>query len=269
MIQLGFTYGLNYPFVVSNQWAVQQIFDFLPPGVAHGIDVNNNEVSVAYLQPYNTLARNGYITTLAMAYIPEDMVNELSIQLLNPKSALFTNSDPTIATLMNMLDTSIPLRAGATAGDGSEINSANAATASGSPNGGAAGGSESGSSSSVKPSSIGIGLGVVGGAALYGAAMFMVAKRYKKRKNAHKRASSVQSAGTDSSNGTNARETNTLMTGARNSYGSRPAGTGPSAGANYPTHHAGRDSRNSDRSQQSGRTFISPPVMAENSLGWN
>lgn len=86
----------------------------------------------------------------------------------------------------------------------------------------------------------------------------MVARRYKKRKNAHKRASSVQSG---SSNGSAARETNTLMAGARNSYGSRPQMA--------QTHQAGRESRTSDRSGQSGRTYISPPVTAENSLGWN
>ena len=93
-------------------------------------------------------------------------------------------------------------------------------------------------------------------------AMFLVARRYKKRKNAHKRASSVQSGSSNGSNGSAARETNTLMAGARNSYGSRPQMA--------QTHQAGgRESRTSDRSGQSGRTYISPPVNAENSLGWN
>jgi len=256
LIQLGFTYGLNYPFVVSNQWAVQQIFDYLPPGVAHGVGIEKSAVVMQYLQPYNTLSRNGYITTLAMAYIPDDQVNPLSLALLNPKSDLYNNDNPTVKTLVAMLDPSIPLIAGQNIGDGSPINSANAATTSSGSNGeGAAGTDDSTGNSSVKPSSIGIGLGVVGGAAVYGVAMFMVAKRYKKRKNQHKRASSVQSGNSAP------RETNTLMTGARNSYGSRQPG--------YNNAGHGRDSRNSDRSQQSGRTYISPPVMAENSLGWN
>lgn len=240
--------------MVSNNWAVQQIFDYLPPGVAHGVDIDAKEVVMQYLQPYNTLSRNGYITTLAMAYIPSAQVNPLSLALLNPKSQLYNNDNPTVKTLVNMLDPSIPLLAGQTIGNGNPVNSANTATTSSPGNGGgAAGGYNNGGDSSVKPSSIGIGLGVVGGAAVYGVAMFMVAKRYKKRKNAHRRASSVQSGGSGP------RETNTLMTGARHSYGSRQPG--------YNT--AGRDSRNSDRSHQSGRTYISPPVMAENSLGWN
>lgn len=215
-----------------------------------------------YLQPYNTLSRNGYITTLAMAYIPDDTVNPLSLALLNPKSNLYNNKNPTVKTLMGMLDPTIPLLAGQSIGDGNPINSNTAATtgSSGSNEGGAAGSDSSSSDSPVKPSSIGIGLGVVGGAAVYGVAMFMVAKRYKKRRAAHKRASSVQS-GSTSSTRSGPGEQSTLMTGARNSYGSRQP---PQA-----YNQNGRDSRNSDRSGQSGRTYISPPVMAENSLGWN
>lgn len=244
---------------MSNSWAVQQIFDWLPPGVADGINIAQKEVVMQYLQPYNTLTRNGYITTLAMAFIPDDQVNPLSLALLNPKSDLYNNQNPTINTLMGMLDPSIPLIAGQKLGDGSLVNSATTGTNDNGNTGGAAGAEQDGSSnSSVKPSSIGIGLGVVGGAAVYGVAMFMVAKRYKKRKAAHRRASSMHSG----SSGPH--EHNTLMSGGRNSYGSRQVA--PSNGAH---NTAGRDSRNSDRSGQSGRTYISPPVMAENSLGWN
>lgn len=231
-----------------------------------------SEVVMQYLQPYNTLSRNGYITTLAMAFIPDDQVNPLSLALLNPKSLLYNNPDPTVKTLMALLDPSIPLLAGQTVGDGSPINSANSATTSQNGNGDSAAGGEGASSDSpVKPSSIGIGLGVVGGAAVYGIAMFMVAKRYKKRKNAHQRASSVQSGSTASTASTASApgEGSNLMRGARNSYGSRQAQaqTQQPAQSVYPT--GGRESRTSDRSQQSGRTYISPPVMAENSLGWN
>lgn len=214
-----------------------------------------------YLQPYNTLSTLGYITTLAMAYIPSDQVNALSLALLNPASALYNNPNPTIKTLMSMLDPSIPLLAGATLGDGTPVNTVqNPKT---SVNGaGVAGtvGNDTSSTSGVKASSVGIGLGVVGGAAIYGVAMFMVAKRYKKRKAAHRRVASVNPAGAPSMG-----ENSTLMAaGARNSYGIRQPAD-PST-----THHEhGRDSRGSEQSGQSGRTFISPPVTAANSLGWN
>ena len=230
--------------------------------MANGINVATSDVIMQYLQPYNTLAKNGYITTLAMAYVPSDQVNPLSLALLNSNSPLYNNDNPTVKTLMAMLDPSIPLLAGATIGDGNPINSASSAqttTDSNNSNGAAAGG-ESNTNTTVKPSSIGIGLGVVGGAAVYGMAMFMVAKRYKQRKNGHQRASSLQSGSTESFGSPRPGEQSNLMTGGRNSYGSRQAGA---------HHSAGRNSRTSDRSGQTAKTYISPPVMAENSLGWN
>ena len=88
LIQLGFTYGLNYPFVVNSSEAVAQIFSYLPPGVAYGLNIDQGEMVMQYLQPYNTISTLGYITTLAMAYIPAQMVDPLSLLLLNPNSAL-------------------------------------------------------------------------------------------------------------------------------------------------------------------------------------
>merc|ERR1711939_566513 len=112
LIQIGFNYGLNYAFVVSSQTAVSQIFSYLPPGIGHGIDQDSSDVIMQYLQPYNTLNTLDYITTLAMAYIPSEMVNALSVNLLNPNSDLYSNPNPSVATLMSMIDPSIPILPG-------------------------------------------------------------------------------------------------------------------------------------------------------------
>lgn len=242
--------------MVSSSVAVAQIFSYLPPGVAHGLGVDASDMVMQYLQPYNTLSSLGYITTLAMAYIPADMVDPLSVALLNPNSALYTNTNPSVQTLMSMIDPSIPVLAGTSMSGGTAVNNAGAAASASATNNenGAPGSSDSGSSAPVQASSVGIGLGVVAGAALYGAAMFYVARRYKKRKASHQRASSVMSGGVRRPG-----EASTLMAGGlRRSGGSRNYG-----GA------GGRNSRNTDRSENSGRSYISPPVMAENSLGWN
>ena len=265
---MGFNYGLNYPFVVSNSTAVAQIFSYLPRGVSDGLGFPRKQMVMQYLQPYNTISSLGYITTLAMAYIPADLVDQLSLQLLNPNSALYSNADPSVRTLMSMIDPSIPVLAGSTLG-GSNVNSANPPTTSTVNTNGAPGSTDSGNSSRVQPSSVGIGLGVVAGAAVYGAAMFFVARRYKKRKAGHQRSSSVLT-GSSQSSGHHAREGTGLMSGGiqRGSYGSR--------GDRAQRHSAGsetgegRDSRNTDHSVGSGRTWdISAPMMAENSLGWN
>ena len=255
LIQLGFNYGLNYAFVVSSPTAVSQIFSYLPVGVSHGLDIALKSVVMQYLQPYNTLDSLNYITTLAMAYIPADKVDTLSMNLLNPNSDLYKNPNPSVVTLMSMIDPSIPILPGsAIAGGGTPVNSANSATTSGSgTSGDGSPGSGGSGSSPIRPSSVGIAVGAVAGAAVYGAAMFLVARRYKKRKAAHQRSSSTQSGNRGFRAGENS---NLMAAGARGSYGTR---------------FGGRISRMSDGSdsERSGRTYISPPVMAENSLGWN
>jgi len=118
-------------------------------------------------------------------------------------------------------------------------------------------GGDAGNSSHVNGMSAGIASGVIAGAALYGTAMFFIAKRYRKRKAAHQRTSSVLGGPQDMAQYRDAPGALTgLMAGGR--------------GQGYrSTTPGGRDSRNSDRSG-SGRTqYISPPVAAENSLGWN
>lgn len=256
LIQVGFTYALNYAFVVSSSTAVSQIFAYLPVGVSHGLGLDLDGVVMQYLQPYNTLDSVDYITTLAMAFIPASKVDTLSMALLNPNSELYQNSNPSVATLMGMIDPSIPVLPGsAVAGAGTPVNSANTAattTDKAKADDGNPGGSSENDSAPIRPSSVGIAVGAVAGAAVYGAAMFLVARRYRKKKAGHQRSSSMQSGQAN-----RPAEQSNLMTGStRGSYGTR---------------FGGRTSRNSDHSNstRSGRTYISPPVMAENSLGWN
>lgn len=255
-MQFGFTYGLNYAFVVSSSTAVSQIFSYLPVGVANGVAEPLGQVVMQYLQPYNTLDSLGYITTLAMAFVPADKVDALSIQLLNPNSNLYTNSNPSVVTLMSMIDPSIPILPGSSLpSGGTPVNSANSAatTSDGAASGDGSPGSSDSGSAPVRPSSVGIAVGAVAGAAVYGAAMFLVARRYKKKRSGHQRSSSVQSGGN-------------LRPGEQSSLAAGAGGRG-----SYGTRFGGRTSRNSDNSDssRSGRTYISPPVMAENSLGWN
>jgi len=260
LIQLGFTYGLNYPFVVSSATAVAQIFSYLPPGVSYGLGMDPTDMVMQYLQPYNTISSLGYITTLAMAYIPTDMVDPLSLLLLNPNSKLYTNPNPSVQTLMSMIDPSIPVLAGSSMAGGTPVNAATAAGTSASTPNSQGAPDDANSSSPVRASSVGIGLGVVAGAAVYGAAMFFVAKRYKRRKASHQRASSVLT-------GANRRPemSTTLMSGGAGvGYRTVNRQSGSSGGSEGSGNSGG-----TQNSQTSGRTYISPPVMAENSLGWN
>ena len=242
LIQIGFNGKLRYSFVATTTLSSSQIFLYIPQGVAYALGVPGDEVSMFAIQPYDNSVVTGYVATVAMAYVPTDMVDDLQAQIHNPNSALFKQADPAAETLMSMIDPSIPLLVGQSSssmgGSGSSSGSGGGANSDdGSDNGGNgnddnADAGASGSSQ-TRASSVGIGVGVVGGAAAYGAGMFWVARRYRKRRQLHQRSNS---------------------TAEQQSEG-RAGGS------------AGRLSPNSLRSNRT--QMISAPVMAENSLGWN
>jgi hypothetical protein len=239
LIQIGFTHELNYGFVSTNPTSAQQIFKFLPDGVAYGLLVGNENAKMFNIQPYDTSKAMGYITTLALMYIPTDLVNQLAVDLHTPNSGVYNNPDSTTATLMSFINPAIPLIAGQPMDGTFSGQQAAATTAAGSPQGGAPFGGDSGNSQTVKSSAVAIGTATAAGVVLYGAAMGLVARRYrnKKKKARHSR--------------------NTSITG------SEPAWM---AGAGYSRHSHGSGSSQGRSIRSQG---ISAPVMAENSLGWN
>ncbi|KAK4498985.1 hypothetical protein PRZ48_009496 [Zasmidium cellare] len=280
LIQVGFNYGLNFPFVVSTENSASQIFAYLPQGIAYTLGLDSQHVKMNALMPFDTTKTMNYITTLAQAYIPANMVDQLQLDLHTPLSAAYKNPDESVRMLMSMINPAIPVLPGANMDDGTETSASYnpQATSSGKHGDGAPIGGDSGSSQSVKSSSVGIGLGACAGAALYAAAMVYVARRYRKKRQSHKRAPSLQTPGEMSQ-----RSPATLSGGGMGGYfmsganGIRGSGTtrGTGAGARGSgsgSGSGGRGSRNSAGSSN-GRSVreqgISAPVMAENSLGWN
>jgi len=267
LIQIGFLYALNYAFVVHTPESISQIFTYLPEGLAFALGIPSTQITMQALQPYDTSATLDYITTLATAYIPSDLVDPLSLQVLNPNSALYDPSDPTVKTLMGMINSAIPILAGQGMAGGPTPTNGATAQSSDAPNGdGSPLGGSTGESAAVRPKSAAIGVGVVCGAAVYGAAMFFVARRYRNRKKRHARSSSM----IDTRHMSRAERSGAgaaLMTGARGANGDGARSTTPGGTGN------GRYSRSSGQSGgASARTQmgqISAPVMAENSLGWN
>lgn len=264
MIQIGFLYGLNYPFVSNNVNSTNQIFAYLPSAIADGLSIAMENVTMHALQPYDTTADLGYITTLAMAYIPTDMVNTLALDLRNPVATLYNNPSNSVKGLTDLINPSIPLIAGSVmAADGTTSTSGVPGSNKGDDNGdGSTLGGNNGQqqATGVKGSSVGIGVGVVAGAAVYGAAMFWVARRYKRRRQGHSRTSSL--TGGDASTAHSSIN-----------YGSIIGG-GALSGPNSPTSHAPyedhvRESHGSAGGRSQRNAPISAPLMTENSLGWN
>ncbi|KAG9924889.1 hypothetical protein KCU98_g21563, partial [Aureobasidium melanogenum] len=257
LIQVGFTYGLNYPFVVSTAGSANQIFEYLPSGLAFGLNIDAAKVKMYALQPYDTTESLHYITTLALVYVPSDAVNQLQLDLHTSVATLYNNPDASTKTLMGMINPAIPMIPGANGmsnSQGSVKNPSGSDTTSDS-NGAPLGG-DSSSSSPVNGTSVGIGVGAVAGAAVYAAAMVYVARRYKKKRSSHARSSSVPYTDERGEMSQRNSAANYFMSGGR--------------GRVTPT--SGRGSRQSG-SSANGRSVreqgISAPVLAGNSLGWN
>ena len=256
LVQVGFNFGLNYLFVVSQPNSASQIFAYLPQGIAYGLGISEHKVVMNALMPYDTSEHNSYVTTLAQAYVPSELVSQMDLDLHTPLSEMYSNPDSPVRTLMNMINPTIPIQPGASIEENPSGAWNPAATTSASAGDGAPIGGDSGSSNKVNPTSAGIMAGAVCGAAVYAAAMVYVARRYRQKRQNHKRASSVPTAG-QMSQTSGGGMGGFFMSGAngRGSSGSGGRGSRASAGSSN-----GRSVREQG---------ISAPMMAENSLGWN
>jgi hypothetical protein len=261
LIQIGFLFPLNYKFVVNNPYTSSQIFDWLPQGLSDGLALRQDQVTMQSLVPLDTTAQLGYITTLALAYIPSSMVSTLGLDLHIPTAPIYNNAVAGINTLMNYIDPAIPLTPGQTLGGSAATGtgSGSSATSTSSTDGGVFNTAQQNASPSVVKSTAGIAAAAIGGAAAYGAAMFFIARRYKRKKQNHRRTSSLMNPSEMRQSGSPALfgGANAVMSGGRISPGTAATHDRNSRGS-------GRSAGNSARTQQ-----ISAPMMAENSLGWN
>ena len=257
LIRIGFKYPLNYDFVRSNDDSKKQIFTFLPRCISYGLEIGTENVTMQALRAWDTTQDLHYVTTLALAWIPSSLVDALAVKIRTPPDKLFNHPNPSVKTLSGMINTAITIRAdNETSGGSPTVN--NSPSDSASSSGAAPIGGNIGNTSPVKASSIGIGVGIVCGAAAYGAAMFFVARRYKKRRQSHMRSPSMYSSPVVSHAGPDPAAGAALMSGAMGGERS------------VSPFYDRADSRGSGRSgASSGRQQISAPVMAENSLGWN
>lgn len=255
-VQIGFNWELNYNFVVNNPLSSAQIFKYLPMGIADGLVLHPDQVIMHSLYPIDTTDATGYVTTGSMSYIPSSFVTTLGLDLHTPSSLIYNSNDSSVNTLVNLINPAIPLIPGSP--DGTTTGGSPGSSPSNTGAGGNSGVFDPDSqntSSGTKASTAGIAMAAIGGSAAYGAAMFLIARRYKKRKQGHRRSNSVMSAPEMMQSGSPA-----LMGGAAYMSGGRAS----SALLSNDRNSRGSGGSNSARTQQ-----ISGPMMAENSLGWN
>lgn len=216
------------------------------------------------LVPLDTRPSLGYLTTLAIASYPSNLVETLQMDIRLANSALYSSPNQIVQNLTAQINNAIDITLGSGYGGGPGWDTGIPSDPSDTPTDPFGGDSNPNNQTSAeKGATAGIVAGSVGIAAAYGAAMFIIARRYKRKKQAHRRASSISNPSEMQHTG---RGSPALMGGALLSrdFSTYGATSGAVAG--------GRDSHGSGRSGMgnSGRTaYISAPVAAENSLGWN
>lgn len=265
-IQIGFLFPLNYMFVSKNTVAAAQIFKYLPVALADSGGFSTDRILISKIVPYDTRDQWGYITALAKVHYPQSMLDNLQMDLLAPNSALYNNNLEIVRNLTSVINTKVDLFGnvdGDYTGDSGNNDSGSNRNNDAFDNGGS-----DGQSAKQKATTAGIAVGAFGLSVMYGAAMFIVARRYKRKRQGHRRTSSIGSSQRSSEMRYTGHGSPALMGGALMSRDFSNYGA-----TNDPAvRPGGRDSHGSGRSGMgnSARTaYISAPVAAENSLGWN
>lgn len=107
LVQVGFLHDLNYQFVVSHGLSIAQIFDYLPQGIAYGLNASVDQIIMQSLAPYET---DEYTSTVARVFVPSTDVDLLGLELHAPSSILYNNPDSSISSLFSLVDPAIPLK---------------------------------------------------------------------------------------------------------------------------------------------------------------
>ena len=111
LVQIGFFYGLNYDFVNQHDASIDQIFTFLPQGIAYGLTIPVDQIVMQTLRAYDTMQNLSYVTTLAFFYMPQTLVTSLEHELQNSTSPLYQNPDASVRSIMSLINPAIPIQA--------------------------------------------------------------------------------------------------------------------------------------------------------------
>jgi len=258
LIQVSFLYGVNYQFLVGQPMAAAQLFQHLPEALAYAGGFDKSQSVMHSIVPYDTTSTLGYITSQALVYHPTDKIAQLQVDVRSPNSLLYNNPQAIVYNLTAEINPAIDIILGSVlAGSTGTGGSGSLPTGSGSNNNEPFGAGSSGTdntSSGQKAQTAGIAVGAAAVASAYGAAMFIIARRYKRKRQGHKRHSSISSHADMREAGSPALMGGALLSRDFTGYG----------GVQGNARHSQNSGHNSART-----AIISAPVAAENSLGWN
>jgi hypothetical protein len=251
---------LNWVWVAEHPTTAAQIFTFVPVALWEGMDLKQTQVKMDSLLPYDTSQTLGWVKTRVLFHFPTHLLGSLQLAINTPVSSIYTNPDDYVFKIMSYVDPSVPLFPGGTlsGGDASGTGSVASPTGKTDSNNDIFDPDQKSATPAVQSTTAAIAVGAIGAAAAYGVAMFFIARRYKRKKQGHRRSSSVMSSSEMRQSGSPA-----LLGGANQFMSGGRISPGESSG-DRNSRGSGRSNGNSARTQQ-----ISAPMMAENSLGWN
>ncbi|EON97532.1 putative mucin family signaling protein [Phaeoacremonium minimum UCRPA7] len=257
-IQIGFKYGLNYQFVAENPKAAAQVLWSVPELLSHAGSFDKSKAQMRRLIPLDTSANYGFVTTLAIATYPKTLVDQLRLDIHAPNSRVYNNPNQLVYNVSELINPAIDIIVGSGVDGGATgTGGGSSSTSTSNPNGDVFNDNGSDQSSGKRGETVGIAMGAIVISVAYGTAMFIVARRYKRKKQGHRRASSISTPATSMRQTPSPVMGGALLSRDFSSYGGVAGGR--------DSHGSGRSNMNN-----SGRTaFISAPVAAENSLGWN
>ncbi len=196
IVQIGFTGGLNYPFVAGNSLTTAQLMAYLPKAVAYALDVPRPLIKVNSLRPYQM---DGYVATIGYLILPKDKVPALRELLQMSNSRLYHQEADSEQSIVTLIDKKIPLLATeATSGlldvPSGSISEGQTLAGIGSSLGSLADTSNGANTSINVGRVVGLGVGAAVAAGVYASMIFVFAERMRKKrmfKRGHWRTNSV------------------------------------------------------------------------------
>lgn len=262
-IQIAFGYGLNYAFVAVTPKAAAQVLKILPELLSYQGGFDQSKSVVQRLVPYDTTSQLGYVTMLAICTYPTTLVDQLRMDMHIPTAALWNDPDQLAYNMSQEINPAIDIILGSTLGYSATGTAGNiAASTTGGSSDPFTNNNSPDQTSSQRGITAGIAVGAIFVSAAYGGAMFIIARRYKRKKQSvHRHSDSLTSHSAMRQTGSPALVGGALLSrDFTSTYGAVPV----AAAGGRNSHGSGRSNTNSART-----AFISAPMAAENSLGWN
>lgn len=112
LIRIVFNRLLNYEFIAGNATASQQVFVYLPKVIGHGQGIKGDRVHMVRLSPITASQKQNWITAAAFAYVPDEVVESLQVNIRTTNSNIYKPPHPISESIAATIDPSYDILPG-------------------------------------------------------------------------------------------------------------------------------------------------------------